>query len=172
MPRNQEHIGAKERAAVRRERALALRVEGHSFRKIGRALGITGPRAHQLVSEALGKLAALEKGRAEQQRQLDLARIDATLTGLMPKAKAGDAKAALVVVKCLERRAKLLGTDAPARSLVGGDPAAPPIQVQDMTDAQRVDRVKQLIAVARRRGATPLLTYEGAATGTNNNGNA
>jgi hypothetical protein len=107
------------------------------------------------VREAMAQLAKVDAKKAEDARRLDLLRVDAAVTGLMPKVKRGDPKAAVGLVKLLERRARLLGLDAPARSLVGGDPEAPSIQVEARRDGDLRDEVRALIAFYRKR--QPLL---------------
>ena len=157
--------GAKERAASNREKALALRISGKPFAAIGKELGVSGPQAFRYVKRSLAELAAREQGLAEQQRQLDLARLDKALTGVMPKAEAGDSKAVLALCRLLERRSKLLGLDAPVRHLHGGDPESGPIMVEQLSETERVLRLRQLIDTAMMRQtnlpspSVPLLEY-------------
>jgi hypothetical protein len=153
MPLRIAHIGARERAALRRQEALDLRVQGKSYRKIGEALGVSGKTAFGDIQRSLADLARLERGKAEDARRLDLLRIDKGIAGLSAAYEAGDPKAVTAMVKLLERRAKLLGLDAPQRTLHGGDPEAPPVavQVETMTEEQRLDRLHQLIELAQSR---------------------
>ena len=158
--------GAKERAASNREKALALRISGKPFTAIGKELGVSGPQAFRYVQRSLAELAAKEQGLASEQRQLDLARIDKALTGVMPKAESGDAKAILALCRLLERRARLLGLDQPTRVLHGGDPESGPIMVESLNESERVQRLRQLIDTAKlRQGdlpspSVPQLTYQ------------
>jgi hypothetical protein len=159
MPLRIARIGARERAALRRQEALELRVQGKSYRRIGEALGVSGKTAHGDITKALADLAAKEQHLTREMRQLDLARIDKGIAGLTPAYEAGDPKAVTAMVRLLERRAKLLGLDAPSRSLVGGDPDNPPIavQVDGLTSAERVDKITRLLQLAESRRALTVL---------------
>jgi hypothetical protein len=53
--------------------------------------------------------------KAEQIRELELKRLDRFQRSLQPAANKGDAKAVLAILKVMERRAKLLGLDAPTK---------------------------------------------------------
>ncbi|TJZ55603.1 hypothetical protein FCH28_09700 [Streptomyces piniterrae] len=88
------------------------------FREIADRLGCDVKTAHDAWKRAratYGKDAAahLDAWRGEQ-----LAVLDAIIDGLMPKAIAGDARAAEVIIKALERTAKTIGSDAPIRANV------------------------------------------------------
>jgi predicted transcriptional regulator len=162
MPRHTENPGAKERAATRRVRALELRIQGQPFRAIGRELGVSHARVVQYVQQSLAALAAQEQAHAQAQRQLDLERIDRALAGVMPKAEAGDAAAVQSLCRLLERRAKLLGLDAPTRSVVAGDPEAPitVAAVSQLSDEERAARIEAILDRAKsRQDSLPLLTY-------------
>src|SRR6516164_3682586 len=89
MPRHERNPGATERAATRRVRALELRIAGKPFRAIGRELGVSHVRALQYVQQSLAEPAAKEQEHAREQRQLDLARIDKALAGVMPSGSMG-----------------------------------------------------------------------------------
>lgn len=93
--------------------ALKLRTEGKSFPEIAQALGFSGPSgAFQAVETALR--ATLREPAAEL-RTLEVERLDELLKGLWATATAGDTTAVDRVLKIMERRAKLLGLDAPSK---------------------------------------------------------
>ena len=162
MPSNIAYRGARAAACVRRPKALELRIGGQTYDAIGKALGVSGKTAFKDVQKSLAELAVQERGLAEQQRQLDLARIDKGIAGLSDAYDRGDPKAVMAMARLIELRSRLLGTLAPARVLHGGDPDAPPIAVADLTQEQRADRLRELIAVTRsRQTSPPLLTYNG-----------
>jgi Homeodomain-like domain-containing protein len=100
--------GAEHRLA-----ALRLRKEGFTYQAIGDRIGISRQRAHQLVTDELTKLRTETPEAAEQVRQLELERLDAMLRILAPQVKRGDIPAMQMVLRIMERRAKLLGLDAP-----------------------------------------------------------
>lgn len=112
--------GMKERAAERRVRALQLRIEGKSFAQIGAEMGISLQGAHQHVTRALADLAKLEQGKARHWRRLEGERLDHLLRQLAPGIQGGDPASVNSAVRVLERRAKLLGLDAPVRQVITG----------------------------------------------------
>lgn len=103
-------------AAERRAQALDLRLAGYSFEAIGQQLGISKQAAYKHVSTALETLHTQTDNSAEQLRALELERLDALLKGCWTAATAGDSESTRVALKVLERRAKLLGLDAPTKT--------------------------------------------------------
>jgi hypothetical protein len=107
--------GQKEAAAVRRQKALDLRTAGARYRQIGAQLGVSYQTAYRDVQVALGEIATLQAGKAEKLRELELERCDKLTLALSPKARAGDEKSVRAVLAVMDRRAKLLGLDAPTK---------------------------------------------------------
>ncbi len=100
-------------ALERQRQALELRKEGKGFVEIAAKLGYKGPSgAHQAVMRALRR--TLQEP-CDELRRLELERCDALLAGLWPKAKKGHVASVDKVLKVMERRAKLLGLDAPTK---------------------------------------------------------
>ncbi len=95
--------------------ALELRRLGFGYREIAAHLEIGRTRAHQLVT------AAMEDAKAQVAESVDLikaeeiSRLDGLLRGVWPNARRGHLGAVDRVLKIMERRAKLLGLDAPAK---------------------------------------------------------
>lgn len=98
----------------RQRRALELRKAGHTFQEIADQLGWKGPQgAHNAVMSALKK--TLQEP-ADELRTLELERLDTMLNALWPAILRGDRgspRAAEVALKIMDRRAALLGLDAP-----------------------------------------------------------
>lgn len=90
--------------------ALALRREGMSYEAIAQRLGISQPTAWRDVSDALK---ALQQEPAEDLRKIEVQRLDDLLLALWPKAKKGHPASVDRVIRIMERRARLLGLDAP-----------------------------------------------------------
>jgi hypothetical protein len=67
--------------------------------------------ARALIREVHEAVAEDLKENLDLNRSIDLARIDGLLSTHYPKAKAGKVKSAQLVLKCLERRAKLTGVE-------------------------------------------------------------
>lgn len=101
---------------ARRKKALQLHIEGHTFATIADRLGVSRTRAHQLVSEQLAEAVRERSSLASQALNADLERIDFVMRSLAPKVAKGNDKAAAAYLRALDRRAKLLGLDAPTRT--------------------------------------------------------
>ena len=109
-------------AAERRARALELRKSGATFEEIGAEIGISAQAAHKVVWRALTDMNTLAEGEAAELRGLELARLDALLAAVWTEATSGNLPAVDRALKIGERRARLLGLDAPAK--VAGTNAA------------------------------------------------
>jgi len=99
----------------RREEALKLRLTGASYAQVAQHLGISRPNAYRHVQDALAEIREHYHEAAHEVMQLDLARLDQWLLECVRKIKAGDMGAVDRGIKIMERRAKLLGLDAPTK---------------------------------------------------------
>jgi hypothetical protein len=120
MARKDANPGDKEKAAARRIDALNMRKAGASYRAIGRKLGVSEAQAFRDVQTCLAELAAEQKQSAEELRQMELERLDAMLLANWSRAMGSekvpaDLKAQDRILRIMERRAKLLGLDAPTK---------------------------------------------------------
>lgn len=113
------------KAAERQIKALELRKAGATLRQIGEALDCSEQRAHQIICGRLKKINDVRAGLTEDVRQLEIERLDAMFLGLWSRAREGDEKAVRAAVLIMERRAKLLGIDAPTRTEVSGADGGP-----------------------------------------------
>lgn len=125
-PRNRPP-GHDARVTQRVQQALDLRIEGASYRQIARQLDVAVKTIYMDVQGALGELDTLNGEKAERLRELEARRLDALQLPLAPAVRAGDPRAILAAVRILERRARLLGLDAP--TLVTA-PAGEPLPVR------------------------------------------
>lgn len=108
------------------------------YRDIAAAIGISKSQAHRLVVAGLQEVREQISADADLLRAEELSRLNRMLEGLWSSARKGDVHAVDRVLKISERRAKLLGLDAPVRLAHGGDADAPPIEskhVHSYTDA-------------------------------------
>jgi hypothetical protein len=122
----------------RQQAALELRRMGIGYVEIGNRLGIGKSQAHRLVQAGLEDARAQIGAEANELKSEEISRLDAMLAGLWPDARKGQQGAVDRVLKIMERRAKLLGLDAPLKLAHGGDPNAPPMKsehVHMLTDA-------------------------------------
>lgn len=155
------HPGEAERIAARRLRVLTLRIEGHSYRAIALKVKVDpGTVCRDLAAERaeneLLRVEAREADRVkrEAERDLDLQRIDRAIRGLMKGVDKGVAKSVTALMRSLDRRAKLLGLDAPVKlSGPNGGPVLERVQMY-LPDNGR-----------RRRDQGPGTGAEGAGAG-------
>ena len=108
------------RAREHELKAFELRKSGASFSAIGKALQVSPTGAWRMVKRVMSKLAKLSAEEAAVVRQMELERLDRMLLGLWGKATSGNEKAVLATVRIMERRADLLGLDAPKRQELTG----------------------------------------------------
>lgn len=105
-------------AAERRVQALELRKAGHTYQDIGDILGISGQAAHKHVVKALEVIRNKISEEAEALRTLEVQRIDNLFLVMYKRAEKGDYNAVDRCIRLMERRAKLLGLDAPTNTNV------------------------------------------------------
>jgi AraC-like DNA-binding protein len=99
-------------AVERQRQALNARKAGKSYQEIAREVGYkSASGAHAAVRLALKK--TLQEP-ADELRKLEIARLDAMLEAVWPQVEKGDARSVEVALKIEERRARLLGLDAPS----------------------------------------------------------
>ena len=108
----------------KREKALVLRRAGASLRDIARALGVSHVTAKEYLDDAMKDLQAAQNEKAEATRAVELDRLDRLHMAAWPLATGKDTdadtrfKAIDRLVRIADRRAKLLGLDAPVKSEV------------------------------------------------------
>jgi hypothetical protein len=108
-------VAARVRAQERRAQVLRLRLAGVPFDQIGQQLDppVSRQRAHQLYRDALAQIV---REPAEETVKADLERLDMLWRAVIARALAGSARHAEVGIRVLERRARMLGLDAPTRT--------------------------------------------------------
>ena len=95
--------------------AAQLRAAGGTFREIGQALDIDPTWARTLVLRALD---ASKYEAADLMRTQEGMRLDRLQRAHWANALGGDVNAAKVVLRCMDRRARLFGLDAPVQAEV------------------------------------------------------
>lgn len=114
------HPGEAEIIAERRTRAFGLRKAGASYRQIAQQLGVSLNTAWADVNAELIELREQTKGDAVEVRDIELQRCDEMILGLWPGVRRGDPKAVMAAVRVSERRARLIGLDAPKQVELSG----------------------------------------------------
>lgn len=141
--------GKREKAAARRVRALELRKQGLSYRRIGAALGVSGKTAFTDVMDALADLAELQRGKAEDVLKLELERLDDLLFSMYAQAKRGDQGAVDRILRIMDRRSRYLGLDAPQK-IAPTDPTGEK-PYEQLSEQERTERIMALLEQARTR---------------------
>lgn len=136
---------ATARRMKHQEQALDLRRAGYSYATIARKLTLSKSRAHSLVQTGLDEARAQITAAADDLRTVELARLDGMLHKLYPKASKGDVAAVDRVLKIGERRAKLLGLEAPVRIETTGRDGKP----IEVTSSVTIDPAKLSTATLR-----------------------
>lgn len=101
--------------AERQRLAFEYRKAGASFAQIGRNLNISHEQARIDVNKVIAALNAESQDMAKEYRTTMLERLDAMLLGVWSQASKGHLSAIDRVLRIEERRAKLLGLDAPQK---------------------------------------------------------
>jgi len=117
-----------------RLQALELREAGAKYRQIAEKLNVSVGRAHQYVMEAIAELHEQVLESAEQVKLLELNRLDAMWMRLSARKDNDSPRVVEAMLRIMERRARLLGLDAPVE--IGG-PGGGPIPVAP-SDAREV----------------------------------
>lgn len=102
-------------AQERRAKAVQLRRMGWSYTRIAAQLGMTRSSVHKAVTKALTETQKALDLEADILRTQELERLDELQSYIWIEASKGNLKAVDRVLKVIERRARLLGLDAPAK---------------------------------------------------------
>lgn len=130
-------------AVEKRKKALQLRKGGASYDAIARQVGYTNRgSAHRAVMQ---ELRDLPKDAAVETLQLEVERLDQMLLAYWPAVMKGHVRSGEIVVRLMERRAKLLGLDAPTLSKVE-------VVTESVVDAAIAELEAQIDARARAEG--------------------
>lgn len=101
--------------AERIAKIMTLRKSGATFEQIGQVMGCTMQNAFGIVTRQLAKINAAASESTEEVRRLELERLDALMMGQWKQATGGHQGAVQAVLRIMERRAKILGLDAPTK---------------------------------------------------------
>jgi hypothetical protein len=101
--------------------AVELRTQGRTYVQIAEQLEVSTSAAHKAVADYLEQTRAVSREAAEEVRRLELDRLDRVLAVVGPMAEGGDLQAVDRLLRIQERRASLLGLDAPKAQLVAVD---------------------------------------------------
>lgn len=118
----------------RQIKAIELRRMGKGYVEIATALGIGKSQAHRLVKAGLEETKAQVTADAADLKSEALSRLDGMLAGIWQGARKGNVSHIDRVLKIEERRAKLLGLDAPTK-VAETDPDGNAVTASRLSDA-------------------------------------
>jgi len=139
---------------IKQAQALQLRAHGHNYRGIAKALGCSISTSHALVKEAF---IAERKGISEAKAdlvELEVLRCDTYLQAIAKQVQAGNVRAVDTALKVADRRARLLGLDAPTK-IAPTDPEGNALpQRPDLSNLDSHE-LRQLAELMEKAGADP-----------------
>lgn len=134
-------------AAKRRAEIFEYVKAGASYRDIATRFGVSHVQIYRDVRRVLSDLQHTAVRDLELYRQLELCRLDQLLQGLWPQAVVGNLGAVALALRIGERRAKLIGLDAPP--VIDIEPQLRAIAVQEGLNPEEVVSEAQRLLTAR-----------------------
>lgn len=128
------------------EIALSLEAAHTTYAEIGRELGMSSGEAYAFCKATREELPKLT---VEEERALDVALCNDLLKRVVAKAQRGDSDAIRNGVLLMQRRAKLMGLDAPAKHALTNAAGA------DVTSDEILLRLSRIAAAAGPGGDDP-----------------
>ena len=129
-PRTGRPYGAKTKAIMivnetRTVEILRLARQGWQCQAIADKLGIARLQVYRLIQAALADAVIARKEEVAHLTELELQRLDAMTKGVSEAAEKGNSRAIDSALKIMDRRAKMLGLDAPTKQEIAGDNGGP-----------------------------------------------
>jgi DNA-binding CsgD family transcriptional regulator len=100
-------------ALARRYQVFALRKDGYTIREIAETLNLSEESVHRDLKTVMSRLATELAENVEENRTLQIARLDALLKKYQGLAEGGNLSSASMVLAIETRRSKLLALDVP-----------------------------------------------------------
>jgi hypothetical protein len=100
---------------ARRLEALQLRKSGKTYKQIGDSLGIDRGNAWKLVDFELKKLRTEVRETAKDVLDIEVSRLEEIIEACWEKMKGGSVPHAQTILRVMERKAKMMGLDAPLK---------------------------------------------------------
>lgn len=132
--------------AERMTQVVTLRKAGFSYRQIGAQLRIGNATVKRDLDKALMEYGAITDEEVRRWRELENARIEQALSAIWRAVVAGNVGAIDRLVKLQDRRAKLLGLDAPSKLAPTTPDGTKPYDPYDaLSDDERLARVMEYL---------------------------
>lgn len=149
----------KLKAQERRTAMLEARREGLTYEQIGKRFGCSKTRAHAIITEEFARLQRHRLGAAEAALAQELKRLDRLLAVHWKKAvdrQNPSLASAELVLKIHDRKAKLLGLNAPQQQEVKA-------KIGPLSDSEALEQARRL-GLEIPDASIPLLPEPGAAS--------
>jgi F420-dependent methylenetetrahydromethanopterin dehydrogenase len=130
-----------------RDKCLSLRRLGMSYAEVAKQVGLSRGGAYKAVQHALDEIRASYRETAAEVLELELDRLDEMTRALSNKVGYGDPQAVTAALRVMDRRAKLLGLDAPTK-IAPTDPSGDNPYLAASDDELRALAVKVAAGVA------------------------
>lgn len=127
--------------------AMEHRRDGFSYRQIAAAMGVTPSTAYAYVQAELNDIRDQTTEDTEAQRDIEIQRCDEMLRHLGPGIRVGDPPSIMTAIKVSERRARLLGLDAPERKSITHAVISPE-DAAKLGEGELMERLKRLMTLA------------------------
>lgn len=128
---------SKEEREQRNYLIFARFLAGHSEREIGRAVGLTGQRVHQIIKAELKNANRHQQLLTQEALQVYTARLETLLKAVWPKVLQQDLKAVEVARRLMEQQSRLYDFTEERAAL-------PPIAEQELVDDDTPTVVNEL----------------------------
>lgn len=121
-----------------------LRRDGYSEHEIADKVRLPPIRVKAILADAFDSLNVASTKVLHEARALDLARLEAATKALMPKVVTGDINAINTMLKVMQRRAALIGLDAPREVVTKNFNIGVDDDIANMTTTQLKAKVLEL----------------------------
>lgn len=154
-------VGAKQKAKeleieIRREKVAKLKLAGISLRQIAQELGCALGTVHSDLEAVLARTVDTADEHIRMERDVSLGRCEVALRAIWPRICRGDVEAINAFVRLDQRRAKLLGLDAPAKQELSGPDGGPiPLATQTSLEQKLESLEQRLTGGSTKPGGTP-----------------
>ena len=109
---NKTHIKARQRE----QQAVTLRLAGQTYQAISDVMGVTKGGVYKMVKNSMERTIKHTDESVEILKEIELHRLDRLYARMFPLAEQGSMGAVDRCLKIMERRARLLGLDAPVKT--------------------------------------------------------
>lgn len=148
MPLTHQKTGARELRETRQRDVYAYRLRGLTIRQIADQLDVPYSTVGRDLTTVMAAVRKETVDAAGSVRDLEVARLDMMLSALWPKALKGETLVIDRVLRIMERRAALLGLDAPVKTdLTSAGHEMSALTLDGLSDADRMS----IITMAYKR---------------------